>query len=83
MPATSATLDGEVVVLRDDGTTSFADLQAAFQEGAKHPLTYFCFDLLHLNGHNTRNLPLRERKALLAELLAGADADIAALFRAS
>ena len=64
------TLDGEVVVLSPDGTTSFANLQAAFQQGARHQLTYFCFDLLHLNGHNTRNLALRERKALLAEILA-------------
>lgn len=71
LPAESATLDGEVVVLGDDGTTSFAALQASFQEGAKHPLTYFCFDLLHLNGHNTRDLPLRERKALLAGLIGG------------
>jgi len=73
VPADRITLDGEVVVLRPDGTTSFADLQASFQEDAKHPLTYFCFDLLHLNGHNTRDLPLRERKALLAQLLAHAD----------
>ena len=75
LPADTATLDGEVVVLAPDGTTSFANLQAAFQEGAKHHLTYFAFDLLHLNGHNTRNLPLRERKALLAELLAHANSD--------
>jgi bifunctional non-homologous end joining protein LigD len=68
------TLDGEVVVLAPDGTTSFADLQAAFQNNARNPpLTYFVFDLLHLNGHNTRNLPLRDRKALLADLLANAD----------
>ena len=69
LPADKITLDGEVVVLRPDGTTNFADLQASFQEGAKHHLTYFCFDLLHLNGHNTRNLPLRDRKTLLAEIL--------------
>ena len=37
IPAASATLDGEVVVLREDGNTSFADLQASFQEGAKFP----------------------------------------------
>ena len=76
LPADSITLDGEVVVLSPDGTTSFANLQAAFQEGAKHHLTYFAFDLLHLNGHNTRNLPLRERKALLAQLIANDDPDI-------
>ncbi len=73
LPADKLTLDGEVVVLGPDGNSSFAELQASFQEGAKHPLTYFCFDLLHLNSHNTRNLPLRERKALLAEVLAAAD----------
>jgi bifunctional non-homologous end joining protein LigD len=76
LPADKITLDGEVVVLSPDGTTSFANLQAAFQEGARHQLTYFCFDLLHLNGHNTRSLPLRDRKELLAEVLANANADI-------
>ncbi|HLI76343.1 MAG TPA: DNA ligase D [Acidobacteriaceae bacterium] len=65
----SATLDGEVVVLAEDGNTNFADLQASFQNNEKHPLTFFCFDLLHLEGRNTRNLPLRERKALLAGIL--------------
>jgi len=71
LPAETATLDGEVVVLAEDGKTSFADLQAAFQEGVKKPLSYFAFDLLHLNGHNLRGLPLVERKALLAALLEG------------
>jgi bifunctional non-homologous end joining protein LigD len=73
IPVGSALLDGEVVVLEPDGTTSFANLQAAFQEGAKHKLTYFVFDLLHLDGHNTRDLPLRERKKLLAKVLSGQD----------
>jgi bifunctional non-homologous end joining protein LigD len=75
LPADKLTLDGEVVVLRPDGTTNFADLQASFQESAKHHLTYFCFDLLHLDGHNTRNLPLRDRKALLAEILASVSSE--------
>ncbi len=69
LPCESAILDGEVVVLDDKGNTSFADLQAAFQEGAKKPFTYFVFDLLHLNGHNLRNLPLIERKTILTTLL--------------
>jgi bifunctional non-homologous end joining protein LigD len=64
-----AILDGEVVVLSADGQSSFADLQAAFEEGAKHPLTYFVFDLLHLNGHNLRQQPLTERKAVLSQML--------------
>ena len=73
LPVAKITLDGEVVVLGPDGTTNFADLQAAFQEGAKKPLTYFCFDLLHVEGRNPRELELRKRKALLAEVLEGQD----------
>jgi bifunctional non-homologous end joining protein LigD len=72
MSAETAVLDGEVVVLAEDGTTSFADLQAAFQEGEKKPLSYFAFDLLHLNGHNLRGLSLVERKEILASVLEGA-----------
>jgi bifunctional non-homologous end joining protein LigD len=71
LPVERAILDGEVVVLAENGTTSFADLQAAFQEGVRKPLSYFAFDLLHLNGHNLRGLPLIERKTLLATLLEG------------
>lgn len=73
LPAETLTLDGEVVVLGENGTSSFADLQAAFQEGAKHELTYFCFDVLHIDGRNPRELPLRERKEKLGQLLAGQD----------
>jgi len=64
-----AILDGEVVVLSKDGLSSFADLQAAFDEGAPNPLTYFVFDLLHLNGHNLRQQPLLERKRILEQML--------------
>jgi len=71
LPVHTAILDGEVVVLNDRGGTSFADLQAAFEEGAEHPLTYFAFDLLHLDGHNLRNLPLEHRKSILEGVLEG------------
>jgi bifunctional non-homologous end joining protein LigD len=64
-----AILDGEVVVLEESGQSSFALLQAAFEEGAKHPLNFFAFDLLHLNGHNLRQEPLVERKRILSQLL--------------
>jgi bifunctional non-homologous end joining protein LigD len=65
----SAILDGEVVVLAEDGQSSFAKLQAAFDEGAAHPLTYFVFDLMHLNGHDLRQQPLTARKEILAQML--------------
>jgi bifunctional non-homologous end joining protein LigD len=71
LPVEKAILDGEVVVLAENGSTSFADLQAAFQEGEKKPLTYFVFDLLHLNGHSTRDLPLSKRKEMLAKVVDG------------
>ena len=69
LPVHTAVVDGEVVVLNEKGLTSFADLQAAFDEGAPHPLTYFAFDLLHLDGHNLRNLPLERRKTILEGLI--------------
>ena len=67
--ADQALMDGEVVALDDNGLSSFANLQAAFQEGATHELTYFVFDLLHLNGHNLRNAPLMQRKELLTRIV--------------
>jgi len=79
VPVDKMTLDGEVVVLREDGTTSFADLQASMQEDAKNELTYFCFDLLHADGSNTRGLPLRERKEILGEILAQGDGEVVRL----
>jgi bifunctional non-homologous end joining protein LigD len=72
LPTEKAILDGEVVVLTENGSTSFADLQAAFQEGVRKPLSYFVFDLLHLNGHSTRGLSVIERKRVLAKLVEGA-----------
>jgi bifunctional non-homologous end joining protein LigD len=75
LPVKSAVFDGEVVVLASDGTSSFADLQAAFQDGLGNVLTYFVFDLLHLDGHNLRNLPLVERRKILSRVLAGVSTD--------
>jgi bifunctional non-homologous end joining protein LigD len=71
LPVEKVILDGEVVVLAENGTTSFADLQAAFQEGVRKPLTYFVFDLLHLNGHSLRGLQLIERKKVLERIVEG------------
>ncbi len=70
-----AILDGEAVVLDEHGVSSFADLQAVFQEGRQRYITYFAFDLLHLDGHNLRVLPLLERKRILRRLLDNADGD--------
>lgn len=74
IPADNCVVDGEVVVLDTEGLSSFARLQASFEKNEKHPLTFFAFDLLHIDGHNTRGLPLRDRKLLLREAL-GEDTD--------
>ena len=71
-----ALLDGEVAVVLADGRTSFQSLQNYFGgfgatgTGPRGQLTYFVFDLLHLDGVDLRPLPLEQRKAALAELLA-------------
>lgn len=75
LSAKAALLDGEVIVLDERGISSFAALQTAFQEGAKHALHYYVFDLLHLDGHSLRSLPLTERKALLGDLIEQLDDD--------
>jgi bifunctional non-homologous end joining protein LigD len=68
-------IDGEVVAF-DGDQTSFAMLQPrmhvsdpakARRSGVR--VFYYVFDLLHLDGHSTRRLPLRERKALLRDVL--------------
>ncbi len=75
LPVKAALLDGEVVVLETSGQSSFAALQAAFQEGNRERLVYFAFDLLHLDGHNLRSLPLTRRKDILDGLVRGSDED--------
>jgi bifunctional non-homologous end joining protein LigD len=65
-PATQFVLDGEVVAF-DGAQTSFARLQ---QRGERPVgVFYYVFDLLHLRGEDTTELPLRERKALLRRTL--------------
>ncbi len=68
-------VDGEVVAF-DGEQTSFAKLQPrmhvsdpdkARRSGVE--VFYYVFDLLHFDGHSTRRLPLRERKALLKDVL--------------
>lgn len=70
LPARRAWLDGELVVLLDDGTPSFGALQRAAQARDQSRLVLCAFDLLYLD----RDLcpePLRARKELLSRLLDG------------
>jgi bifunctional non-homologous end joining protein LigD len=59
-------VDGEVVAFQGS-TTSFARLAQRRQHYA--PVYYYVFDLLWLDGHDVRTLPLRRRKTLLRRAL--------------
>jgi bifunctional non-homologous end joining protein LigD len=65
----SAILDGEVVALRPDGTSSFSDLVTAFSSNNVSRLIYFVFDLLYLDGYDLRGAACDRRKQALAPLL--------------
>jgi bifunctional non-homologous end joining protein LigD len=62
-------LDGELCAVRPDGTTSFAELQAATDSRSTEHLIYFAFDLLFLNGKDMTRAPLLDRKGRLQALL--------------
>jgi bifunctional non-homologous end joining protein LigD len=76
LKAARALLDGEVVVLDARGVSHFQSLQEAWSLKRTADFVYFAFDLLHLDGRDLRDLPLAERKALLARLLRGSRATI-------
>jgi bifunctional non-homologous end joining protein LigD len=71
LPVVTALLDGEVVVESESGAPSFAELQADLSAGRSDRFRYYLFDLLHLDGADLTGVPLLERKAALAGLLAG------------
>jgi bifunctional non-homologous end joining protein LigD len=73
LPVTAAILDGEVVVVDKAGRSSFQKLQQSMKGGAA-TFVFQVFDLIYLDGYNLTRVPLRERKALLEDLLSGLDA---------
>ncbi|WGQ08701.1 DNA ligase D [Pedobacter gandavensis] len=64
----NAVLDGEVVVLNEKGSANFGALQN-WRGEADGALRYYVFDLLWYDGYDLRDLPLRDRKAILAALI--------------
>ncbi len=72
LPARSALLDGEAVVLGKGGSSDFAALRKAL-EGGGDGIVCYAFDLLFHDGADLRARPLSERKRELARLLRGSD----------
>ena len=84
-------LDGEIVVLGEDGIPDFGRLQhrlhlasanAVKKQSAESPATYVLFDVLHLDGHPLFARSYDERRAQLEKLgLSGASFVTADSFR--
>jgi bifunctional non-homologous end joining protein LigD len=68
LDVSSALIDGEAVVILPDGRTSFQALQSALKDDPGK-IDYLAFDLLALDGKDITQLPLVERKKLLAGLI--------------
>ena len=64
----SPMMDGEAVVMDENGRSNFQALQGALK-GAPARINYVAFDLLELDGEDLTALPLTERKAKLREML--------------
>lgn len=71
LPA-ACVIDGEAAVVDARGRTDFQSLQNALDGTHAADIVFFAFDLLHLDGRDLRRVPLRERKRVLAQLLASA-----------
>jgi bifunctional non-homologous end joining protein LigD len=66
----SAWLDGEIVVLGDNGAPSFNALQHAFDRPASAAaIVYFVFDVPYFEGFDLRPVELVHRRALLQAVL--------------
>ena len=77
--ASSAVVDGEIVVPAADGTTDFSVLQNELK-GKSTSIVLVAFDLLYLNGRDLRKLPLIQRKAELRKIVDGTDVQFSESF---
>ncbi|ABE30642.1 DNA ligase D [Paraburkholderia xenovorans LB400] len=69
----SAWLDGEAVVLNQNGVPNFQALQNAFDSNRPQDIVIYLFDIPFLNGYDLRGVPLEQRRAILRALLEDAD----------
>ncbi|HEY8755326.1 MAG TPA: DNA ligase D [Candidatus Dormibacteraeota bacterium] len=78
----SAVVDGEIVVMDEDGRASFERLQSRINVSREsdvrramrdHPATYVVFDILRLDGRDLTGTALRIRKKSLKDVLRPAE----------
>ncbi|TPG23087.1 DNA ligase D [Variovorax guangxiensis] len=65
----SAWLDGEIVVLGENGAPDFQGLQNAFEKHATAAIVYWVFDLPFVDGEDLREQPVETRRERLGALL--------------
>jgi ATP-dependent DNA ligase len=61
LPCKQAILDGEIVVVDENGISHFADLQQALSDHASERLTFFAFDVMYLDGYDLTKVALSDR----------------------
>lgn len=72
LPCRRCVLDGEVVVLDQEGVSRFELLQETLSgERDSAQLIYYAFDCLHCDGYDLTRAPLTDRKAVLQRLIDG------------
>ena len=64
----NAVVDGEVVVLDEDGKSNFGALQN-WRSEADGEIYFYVFDLLWINGRDLMQIPLSERRTILKEII--------------
>nr|WP_295922586.1 DNA ligase D [uncultured Dyadobacter sp.] len=64
----NAVLDGEIVVINENGHSDFNALQN-WRSEADGELVFYVFDILWLEGKSLMHLPLSERKAVLQSIV--------------
>jgi bifunctional non-homologous end joining protein LigD len=64
----NAVVDGEIVVVNEDGVPDFGSLQL-WRSEADGQLLYYLFDILWLEGKSVMQLPIEERRQLLKAIL--------------
>ncbi|MBZ9889452.1 ATP-dependent DNA ligase [Mesorhizobium sp. BR1-1-3] len=68
--ADSFIIDGETITVNEAGLSDFHALQSAVtRRKPSRDLYLVAFDLLHLNGHDLRNMPVEDRREILQELI--------------
>ena len=61
--------DGEIIMPGENGLSDFQALQGAFDSSRTGDMVYYLFDLPYCAGHDLREVPLMERRAVLQRIV--------------